>query len=315
MTSTHSTYHDENAVTAQGKHQEVSMAAPTTRKPLSELAANALASPVKSRSLKGPLEAQTQGQKRSPLKRTSISILDEDKGFQYLKRRKLSVTRGRSPEHVRRPAQDTPTIAPDYTHPLTTHTSDTNTHKSFRPISHHDIPTMPARSSSPSSGDDSSRSRQSNASFTSLINYEPSSQTPRVGYPGQQQNRSVGRAQHPAPISHAHPQASAHTVADAVAGRDDKPSAAETLKLRLRVALYKVMTQQTHVPFARLRMYRTILPGSTPAKKAKAKEARPKAMRTGTELFGPPLRREEVVRPAMARRGSSSGDETIVAAE
>lgn len=91
------------------------------------------------------------------------------------------------------------------------------------------VPPSPTEVNTPSeSGEDSQGSSAERGSFSSLINYDPSSQ--------------------PAPISQqTAEQASSSFVFKTV-------SHAEMLRLRLRVAMYKIRTNQVDVPFANLRV-------------------------------------------------------------
>ena len=125
----------------------------------------------------------------SPLKRSFTAAMEGGEGLTYLKRRKLSDDELLSSRQTIATTSIIPTIAePSPTEPNT-----------------------------PSDNDDSQGSSSERKSFSSLINYDPSSQTT---------TNFVFKT-----VSHA-----------------------ELLKLRLRVAMYKVRTNQVYVPFTDLRI-------------------------------------------------------------
>ena len=145
----------------------------------------------------------------SPLKRSFTAAVEGGAGFTYLKKRKLSDDEylsdfntsaersqsqpGDSQFRPLLPAQDE-TVVPEI---------------------HEPTPTEP---NTPTSDDSNIHSSQDRHSFSSLINFDPSSQTSNL----------VVR-----PVSHA-----------------------EMLRLRLRVAMYKVRTNQIQTPFAELQIDR-----------------------------------------------------------
>ena len=123
----------------------------------------------------------------SPLKRSFTASMESGEGFRYLKKRKLSDDRALSQV-------------------------DGITEQAA-PNEHTEVPTEP---NTPTEDDASSgRSSTDGKSFSSLINYDPSSQTSNL-------------------------------VSKTI-------SNAEMLKLRLRVAMYKVRTNQIEVPFTDLK--------------------------------------------------------------
>ncbi|KAH0343464.1 hypothetical protein KCU81_g5115, partial [Aureobasidium melanogenum] len=146
------------------------------------------------------LDKQQQQQRSgSPLKRQA-NIFDDGKGFSYIKRRRLSHNNALTRRITPQPPQDQ--------------------QKAPSPTEH----------DSHSEGDSGRSSQNSNAtrgSFSSLINYDPSSQ---------QQ------------ISQQH-----HQQASSAASMSIR-TAAQTLRLRLRIAIYKVRTNQINVPFSRLQI-------------------------------------------------------------
>ncbi|KAF4552937.1 Hypothetical protein D9617_8g049500 [Elsinoe fawcettii] len=302
------------------------------RNPLSSLPTNA-PSPRKPQQLAGQKRAHPNDHTRGPAKR-SISILDSEKGFTYLsKRRRTSIDS--SPD----PLATQDGLYAEITPPLPT--TDPK-HPASKPHSRHASQSKtPARKISSaaqelaeqSSEDESEDSRDgSQHSFTSLINYDPSSQTsgvtPKVGYPahtplsqrshgfrpmgqGQGQGQDKGllspfvvpSSQQRGNRVHARPQKGQT--------RHVHATRAETLRLRLRVAVYKVLTGQTYVPFTRLRAFR-------------APEGMGRTVGLGLDGIqdeDQPGRRgnEEVFRMAKERqagpgevRRESSGEETIV---
>jgi hypothetical protein len=155
------------------------------------------------------LDKQLQQQQRggSPLKRQA-NILEDGKGFSYIKRRRLSHNNALTRRITPQPNQDT----------LKAH--DPNDHDP---------------NDDSGSGRSSQNSNATRGSFSSLINYDPSSQ----------QHISLQQQHHqPAPSS----------------ASMSIRTAAQTLRLRLRIAIYKVRTNQINVPFSRLQ----ILPPPTP---------------------------------------------------
>ncbi|KAI4847396.1 hypothetical protein E4T44_04531 [Aureobasidium sp. EXF-8845] len=151
------------------------------------------------------LQQQQQQRGGSPLKRQA-NILDDAKGFSYIKRRRLSHNNALSRRITPQPNQDS----------LKPH--DPNDHDS---------------QDDAGSGRSSQNSNATRGSFSSLINYDPSSQQ----HISQQQHHH--QQQQPTPASSA--SMSIRT-------------AAQTLRLRLRIAIYKVRTNQINVPFSRLQI-------------------------------------------------------------
>ncbi|CAD0098064.1 unnamed protein product [Aureobasidium mustum] len=131
----------------------------------------------------------------SPLKRQA-NIFDDGKGFSYIKRRRLSHNNALTRRITPQPPQDQQK-APS--------------------------PTEPDSHSEGDSGRSSQNSNATRGSFSSLINYDPSSQQ-----------------QH-------------HQQTSSSASMSIR-TAAQTLRLRLRIALYKVRTNQINVPFSRLKI-------------------------------------------------------------
>jgi len=91
-----------------------------------------------------------------------------------------------------------------------------------------DLPS-PTEPNTPSDNGEGTQDSSDRKSFSSLINYDPSSQQ----------------------TAHASQQAAQHKTSNLVF---KTVSHAEMLKLRLRVAMYKVQTNQVEVPFAQLRV-------------------------------------------------------------
>ncbi|KAF2211627.1 hypothetical protein CERZMDRAFT_98508 [Cercospora zeae-maydis SCOH1-5] len=140
------------------------------------------------------------------LKRTSTSALDDSSGFTYLKRRRLSSDRSVVPvEKIPREPQLSNEQAPPPA--------------DREQLTSSEAPGTPARAMVDEEDDNSSAERES---FSSLINYDPSSQNA-----GASQSR-------PTPLFRG-------------------PSHAELLKMRLQIAMYKVKTNQINVPFDDLR--------------------------------------------------------------
>ncbi|KAF2152040.1 hypothetical protein K461DRAFT_161104 [Myriangium duriaei CBS 260.36] len=299
MTSVHAVYENDNISLHQTKPQQHAprMTGISPRKPLGELHTNALITPHKTTpNLKRSHEGDIHH--TSPLKRSSISILDQEKGFQYLKRRRLS------------PAPQSPSTTTSTTAATTRPASAATSTHAARPAPIQ-RPTSPSSdASAPSSSSSPAKSRHSSESFTSLINYDPSSQpggpTPR---PGMQHLQRLLSSHQQRAQARTHIDA-ARLCAAAVAGRAVSASRAQALKCRLRVAVYKVLTGQGHVPFGRLGVFRAALPGKEGRGRwdcGEREEIKP-GRKVGEELFGPPI-------DALRRRRESSGEETIVAVE
>lgn len=146
------------------------------------------------------LDKQQQQQQRSgsPLKRQA-NILDDGKGFSYIKRRRLSHNNALTRRITPQPNQD-----------------NQKAHDQPDNDSHDDT----------GSGRSSQNSNATRGSFSSLINYDPSSQH----------------------ISQQHQQPTPSSASMSIR------TAAQTLRLRLRIAIYKVRTNQINVPFSRLQI-------------------------------------------------------------
>ncbi|PNS16282.1 hypothetical protein CAC42_6389 [Sphaceloma murrayae] len=214
---------------------------------------------------------------RSPLKRSSISILEDGKGLTYLKRRKLSLGDADSPPasgprqglyaEVPQPVPSAPHDAPlsSSNHDSSSTTPSTrqkrNDVRAKRAIS------QAARELAEQSSEDESEDSagESQRSFNSLINYDPSSQTsvvtPRIGLrtpkigawgPNSQSGGREGRHQY---LSAGQGQGQGRGGAAPEERREAKCPRSLALRLRLRVAVYKVLTGQTHVAFGRLRLF------------------------------------------------------------
>ncbi|KAK3115001.1 hypothetical protein LTR53_006086 [Teratosphaeriaceae sp. CCFEE 6253] len=159
----------------------------------------------------------------SPLKRSFTTMLGDGPGFTYLKSRQLSVDKPLSQvDHESRTTSSRRLVfgskdagygeSGRQTSPLAL-TQSVATTAATVPHICEPSPTEANTPSDSGEGEDSSTERKS---FSSLINYNPSSQTSHL-------------LVNPTPR-------------------------AELLKLRLRVAMYKVRTDQVNVPFSRLRV-------------------------------------------------------------
>ncbi|KAL1297067.1 hypothetical protein AAFC00_004654 [Neodothiora populina] len=171
----------------------------------------------------------------SPLKRGFKDILDSGKGFTYLKRRRLS--QGQSvTSNVSAFARRRPDDASSF--------SSSSRHLP-PPTSNNDARRSPEKESDEDSGRGSQDSNRTRGSFDSLINYDPSSQ----------QALASQALNFVAPSVAAH---TTHTPATArqhaLSASDSLRSRAEMLNMRLKVAIYKVRTNQVNVPFSRLRL-------------------------------------------------------------
>ncbi|GAB7351195.1 hypothetical protein MBLNU459_g1636t2 [Dothideomycetes sp. NU459] len=199
----------------------------------------------------------------SPLKRSYNNVLGDDKGLMYLKRRRMS--------HDQALNSSLSTAARDQKRPQTDAIG-------FRPLSppssrgYTAVRTGPSQAkamasvpeelsnaeqdahSEDDSGRDSQNSNATRGSFSSLINYDPSSQQ-----------------------AHIPPSVSAHTThASARPSRRMTfalSSQAEMLRLRLKVAIYKVRTNQINVPFARLRVRSPPRPAAPPVRRTRERPA------------------------------------------
>ncbi|SMQ50541.1 unnamed protein product [Zymoseptoria tritici ST99CH_3D7] len=151
----------------------------------------------------------------SPLKRSFTAAMNGGNGFTYFKKRKFSnetpLSQAYSPEESRLHAQD------ENEGQLGSGFDQAST---LVPTIQNCSPTEPGTPNGSVDGNSSSGDRKS---FSSLINYDPSSQT----------------------------HASQPTVPGLVFSG---PSYAEQLRLRLRVAMYKVQTDQVDVPFTDLQI-------------------------------------------------------------
>ncbi|KAJ9624950.1 hypothetical protein H2203_004901 [Taxawa tesnikishii (nom. ined.)] len=211
------------------------------RRALSELNTNAKVAPT-------PDSRGAKSTTTSPLKRRIGNVLDDDKGLKYLKRRRTS---------------HTPVMGTVHLHTAATRKRD-NVEKAqanketarFRPLPqstrsrdnrsavHDRESTEPeTQSESEESGSGSQKSTATKASFSSLINYDPSSQQALGGMPPPHRTPARVSTQTQAP----QPESDLYMAVS---------SKAEMLRLRLKVAMYKVRTNQINVPFARLRIER-----------------------------------------------------------
>ncbi|KXT12145.1 hypothetical protein AC579_10382 [Pseudocercospora musae] len=141
----------------------------------------------------------------SPLKRSFKATMEDGSGFTYLKRRRLSDNVPLSQGH--------------------SNARDRISEPNFPPVPALE-PTYPTQPNSPASSaheDDGHESAEERRSFSSLINYDPSSQT------------AAGSQSAPSTLLKG-------------------PSYAQLLKLRLRVAMYKVKTNQVDTPFEDLQV-------------------------------------------------------------
>ncbi|KAF2455755.1 hypothetical protein BDY21DRAFT_365014 [Lineolata rhizophorae] len=113
-----------------------------------------------------------------------------------------------------------------------------------------DLSTTDANTTPPSSAGSGAAQTATQRSFSSLINYEPESQSqPSSQQQQQQQQQQQGRtASDNAGVRSASPTPTASAGNE---GADIKGTV-EMLRLRLRVAMYKVQTNQTGVPFGQL---------------------------------------------------------------
>lgn len=175
----------------------------------------------------------------SPLKRQA-NIFDDGKGFSYIKRRRLSHNNALTRRITPQPPQDQ--------------------QKGLSPTEH----------DSQSEGDSGRSSQNSNAtrgSFSSLINYDPSSQ------------QQISQ-QHQAGSS-----ARSMTIR----------TAAQTLRLRLRIAIYKVRTNQINVPFSRLQII-----AKQPTRQQPHPQPQPPPSPDALPMAPPPLRpyNEKHIHPA-----------------
>lgn len=141
----------------------------------------------------------------SPLKRSFTAAMEAGEGFTYLKKRKLSDDEYLSDRHTASRETSRSQIGDNQFRPLLPPEKDI-------PEIHEPSPTEP--NTPTSEGDNTQGSSEERKSFSSLINYEPSSQTSNLVF---------------------------KTISNA-----------EKLRLNLRVAMYKVRTNQVDVPFAEL---------------------------------------------------------------
>ncbi|KAI5272734.1 hypothetical protein E4T47_04062 [Aureobasidium subglaciale] len=163
----------------------------------------------------------------SPLKRQA-NIFDDGKGFSYIKRRRLSHNNALTRRITPQPNQD---------------------HQKGHSPTEHD---------SQEEGDSGRSSQNSNAtrgSFSSLINYDPSSQQ-QLAQPAGSSSRSMSIR-----------------------------TAAQTLRLRLRIAIYKVRTNQINVPFSRLQIM-----GKQPSRQQQQAQPQAPPSPDALPMAPPPLR-------------------------
>ncbi|KAK4508614.1 hypothetical protein PRZ48_002353 [Zasmidium cellare] len=154
----------------------------------------------------------------SPLKRSFTAAMEGGQGFRYLKKRKFSID---SPLSQMMTAEEAATaqdikLEPGHAHPA--NAGDQNDVPMILQLD----PTRPNTPNSSANGDeDGQDSSADRRSFSSLINYDPSSQT-------------APSSQQPSGLVF------------------NGPSYAEVLRLRLRLAHFKVRTNQIHVPLSDL---------------------------------------------------------------
>ncbi|CAK3897601.1 Hypothetical predicted protein [Lecanosticta acicola] len=167
----------------------------------------------------------------SPLKRNFTAAMEGDDGFLYLKKRKHS---WESPlSQVSTPTEENGSRTSNADRSVI---QPMPVQETAVPKIQHAAPTEPNTPASSLKEEDQDASSAERRSFSSLINYDPSSQTA----PTTDQNSG--------PVVH-------------------EPSHAELLKLRLRVAMYKVQTNQINVPFSELED-----PKSSPVQATQTKE-------------------------------------------
>jgi hypothetical protein len=127
----------------------------------------------------------------------------------------------------------------------------------------HDLPS-PTEPNTPSDGGNETQDSGDHKSFSSLINYDPSSQPAAQASQQQQSSQDT------------QPRSSLSFTSSA---------AAETLKLRLQVAMYKVKTNQVHTPFSQL-----LIPNDKPPQTTnEAVEAAVAELRREAQARLPPL--------------------------
>lgn len=175
----------------------------------------------------------------SPLKRARRDVFGDDKGFTYLKRRRLSQSQsaGTNTPVFRRDANHGRTQPrPVSLNPLSPRSSTKETARVKSPAD------KESKESDEDSGRESQNSNNTRGSFDSLINYDPS-----------QQQALASQA-----LNFVSPSVAAHTTFNPALYSTDLSdtvrSRAETLRMRLKVAIYKVRTNQINVPFSRLRV-------------------------------------------------------------
>ncbi|WPG98397.1 Hypothetical protein R9X50_00118700 [Acrodontium crateriforme] len=158
----------------------------------------------------------------SPLKRSFTAMAEDGAGFTYLKKRRVSASK---PEvrQIGMATEQTRTISVTEDQMDAKSTLDETTSISM-PTIEQPMPS-PTEPNTPSSDGEDDNSRSSGKSFSSLINYNPSSQ-------------GVNLLLRPT-------------------------TRAEMLKLRLRVAMYKVRTNQVEIPFADLHVKGSSLKSAT----------------------------------------------------
>lgn len=215
----------------------------------------------------------------SPLKRVHRDPLNEDRGFTYIKRRRLShgqavndaslFRQQKGPEPLVQQQQEQARFRP-----LSPPSSGKNTtHVKSRSAQYtkedaHTAP--PDKESDEDSGRESQNSNATRGSFSSLINYDPSSQQ--------------ALASQALNYVNVHPSVPAHTTQTPARYTNSLTNTvrahAEMLRLRLKVALYKVRTNQINVPFSRLRAPDPPAPVSVPAPIHNA-QGHPSVIRTG----------------------------------
>ncbi|KAM0719884.1 hypothetical protein Q7P37_004019 [Cladosporium fusiforme] len=178
----------------------------------------------------GGLFSQKKAMMGSPLKRSFTAAVEEGYGLKYLKRRRVSgdmgfglveqrvQTPGRNESAGMLRAQSVPEVAVTHAEPPS------------------GFPPSPTEPNTPSDS-----GGETHESFSSLINYDPTSQHAATTRPRSRQQKQQQKIREEPPP----PEFTFKSI-----------SHAETLRLRLQVAMYKIKTNQIHVPFAELQIER-----------------------------------------------------------
>lgn len=224
----------------------------------------------------------------SPLKRGFTQAADEGYGFTYLKKRRISSGAGQSvfggPPKTPARAQSVPSPQQEQTLP------QQRAGEEFVAYS----PTEP-NTPSDSGG-------ETQGSFSDLIDYDPASQqrprarARRVMEEEEVEQRGEGEEEKAHQVEQRERQDEALLPPSQPIFDDTSAekviSHAETLRLRLRVAMYKVQTDQVHVPFSQLAV----------EKDEQAEAARKKQVNAAVEEAVAALRREAMERMPPAPR-------------